>query len=79
MIDRQSDRFRVPLTRSHSSGFRTHKRKVVFTQSIIKLWNSLPQDAVMATGIEGFKRGMDNFMEVTEVHQWPLAWPMVAR
>ena len=28
---------------------RTNKRKYFFTQHIVKLWNSLPQDVVMAT------------------------------
>ena len=28
---------------------RTNKRKDVFTQHVVKLWNSLPQDVVMAT------------------------------
>ena len=29
--------------------FRTNKRKYFFRQHIVKLWNSLPQDVVMAT------------------------------
>ena len=31
--------------------FRTDKRKYFFTQCIVKLWNSLPQDVAMATKI----------------------------
>ena len=38
--------------------FRTDKRKYFFTQRIVKLWNSLPQDVVMATNLDGFKRGV---------------------
>lgn len=30
---------------------------------VIKMWNSLAEDVVMATGTESFKRGWDNFME----------------
>ena len=37
--------------------FRIDKRKYFFTQRIVKLWNSLPQDVVMATNLDGFKRG----------------------
>ena len=33
---------------------RTNKRKYFFTQHIVKLWNSLPQDVVMATNLDGF-------------------------
>ena len=43
--------------------FRTNKRKYFFTQCIVKLWNSLPQDVVMATNLDGFKRGLARFLE----------------
>ena len=33
------------------------------TQHIVKLWNSLPQDVVIATKLDGFKRGLDKFLE----------------
>ena len=42
---------------------RTNKRKDFFTQRIVKLWNSLPQDVVMSTNLDGFKRGLDKFLE----------------
>ena len=41
---------------------RTNKRKDFFTQRIIKLWNSLTQDVVMATNLDDFKRGLDKFL-----------------
>ena len=39
--------------------FRTDKRKYFFAQCIVLQWNSLPQDVVMATNLDGFKRGLD--------------------
>ena len=47
---------------------RTNKRKYFFTQCIVKLWNSLPQDVVIATNLDGFKRGLDKFMEVKAIN-----------
>ena len=41
----------------------TTKRTYFFTQRIVKLWNSLPQDVVMATNWHGYKRGVDKFLE----------------
>ena len=41
----------------------TNKRKYFFTQHTVKLWNSLPQYAVMAANLNGFKRGLDKFLE----------------
>ena len=43
--------------------FSTDKRKDFFTQHIVKLWNSLPQDVVMATNLDGSERGLDKFLE----------------
>ena len=43
--------------------FRSNKRKCFFTQLIVKLWNSLPQDVMTATNLDGFKRGLDKFLE----------------
>ena len=43
--------------------FRTDQRKDFFTQRRVKLRNSLPQDVVMATNLDGFQRGLDNFLE----------------
>ena len=45
------------------SRFKTNKRKYSFTKHIIKLWNSLPQDAMEAKTINEFKKGLDKFME----------------
>ena len=45
---------------------RTNKRKYFFRQCIFKLWNSLPQDVVMATNLDGFKRGFDKFLEAKD-------------
>ena len=42
---------------------RTHKRKYLFTQRVVSLWNSFPQDMVMASGLDAFKRGLDRFLE----------------
>lgn len=38
--------------------FRMNKKKY-FTKYIIKLWNSLPQDVMMANGLGCFKRELD--------------------
>ena len=46
---------------------RTDRRKCFFTQHIVKLCNSLPQDVVMATDLDGFKRGLDIFLEVRAI------------
>ena len=43
--------------------YRTNKSKYFFTQRIIKLWNSLPEDVVTATHLDGFKKGLDRFLE----------------
>ena len=42
---------------------RTDKIKDLFTQCVVSLWNSLPQDVVMASGLDAFKRGLDRFLE----------------
>ena len=47
--------------------FRTNKRKS-FTLRRVKLWNSLPQDVVMATNLDGFKRGLYKFLEEKAIH-----------
>ena len=36
----------------------TDKRKYFFIQCVISLWNSLPQNVVMASGLDAFKRGI---------------------
>ena len=46
---------------------RTNKRKYFFTQHIVKLWNSVPQDVVMDTNLDGFKRGLDKFLEAKAI------------
>ena len=47
---------------------RTNKRKDFFTERIVKLWNSLPHDVVMATNLDGFKRGLDKFLEAKAIN-----------
>ena len=46
---------------------RTNKGRYFFTQHIVKLWNSQPQDVVMATNLDGFKRGLDTFLETKAI------------
>ena len=51
-------------TRGHSlrikgRPFKTEVRKNVFTQRVVNLWNSLPQRAVEAKSLDGFKRELD--------------------
>ena len=41
----------------------TNKRKYFFTQRIIGLWNSMPEEMVTAVSLDSFKRGLDQFME----------------
>ena len=36
----------------------TDKRKYFFTQHVVSLWNSLPQD-VIASSLDAFKKGLD--------------------
>lgn len=45
-----------------------------FTQHVANLLHSLPENVAMATNLEGFKTGLDNFM----VHQWVLAKMVVS-
>ena len=55
---------------------RTNKRKYFSTQHIVELWNSLPQDVVMATHLDGFKRELDKFLG-GQGCQWLLAMMVV--
>ena len=48
--------------------YRTDNRKYFFRQRIVNLWNSLSQDVVMATNLDGFKRGLDKFLEEKAIH-----------
>ena len=54
-------------TRGHllklSVGRVRRDQKYFFTQHVVKVWNSLPQDMVMASGLDAFKRGLDRFLE----------------
>ena len=59
-------------TRGHSLQLnvgttRTDKRKYFFIQRVVSLWSSLPQDVVMASGLDAFKRGLDRFLEKTSI------------
>ena len=42
---------------------RTDQRKDFFTQQVVSLWNSLPQDVVISSDLDAFKRGLDRFLE----------------
>ncbi|XP_055492473.1 uncharacterized protein LOC129697841 [Leucoraja erinacea] len=51
-------------TRGHSlrirgKSFRTEMRKTFFTQTVVNLWNSLPQNVVEASSLAIFKRELD--------------------
>ena len=48
--------------------FRTNKRKDFFTQCIVKLWSSLPQDVVMATNLDVFKREFNKFLKENAIN-----------
>lgn len=39
------------------------KGRCSFTQHIVNVWNSFPQDVVMATSLDSFEKGLDTFME----------------
>ena len=39
------------------------KRKDFFTLGVASLWNCLPQDVVMASGLDAFERELDKFLE----------------
>ena len=47
---------------------RTNKRKDFFTQCIVQFRNSLPQDVVMATNLDGFKWGSNKFLEAKAIN-----------
>lgn len=42
---------------------KTSSRRCWFTQQVVTLWNSLPQDAVGTTSLHGFKKQQDKHME----------------
>ena len=54
----QNTRTRGHPLKLRAGRVRTDKRKYFFTQRIVSLWNSLPQDVVMASGLDAFKRGL---------------------
>ena len=59
----QNTRTRGHTLKLRAGRVKTDKRKYFFTQRIVSLWNSLPQDVVMASGLDAFKRELDRFLE----------------
>lgn len=51
------------LTKLLSTAYKTDKKRWHFTQCIIDLWNSLPQDVFFPTSVDGFKTGLGHFMK----------------
>ena len=45
---------------------RTDKRKHFLTQCV-SLWDSLPEDVVMASGLNAFKGGLNRFLEENSI------------
>ena len=54
----QNTRTRGHTLKLSAGRVNTDKRKYVFTQRVFSLWNSLPQDVVMASGLDAFKKGI---------------------
>lgn len=42
---------------------RAEERKYFCSQRVVKLWNSLPLEAVLAPGLDGFQKGLGRFLE----------------
>lgn len=42
---------------------KTSSKSCSFTQQVVTLWKSLPQDAVGATGLQGFKKQQKKCLE----------------
>ena len=42
---------------------RTDKRTYFFSQHVVSLWNCLPQNMGMASGLDAFKRGLYRLLE----------------
>ena len=51
---------------------RTDKRKYFFTECVVRLWNVLPQDMVMASGLDAFKMGLDRYLEEKSIAGYKL-------
>lgn len=49
---------------------RKKKRKCFFTRCLIKLRNSLPQDLMVVTGLDGFKKESVKFMKVRSINHY---------
>ena len=60
----QNTRTRGHTLKLRAGRVRTDKRKYIcFYQRVVSLWNSLPQEVVMASGLDAFQRGLDRFLE----------------
>ncbi|KAG9461130.1 hypothetical protein GDO78_018003 [Eleutherodactylus coqui] len=62
------------VTRGHplrleESRFHHQHRRRYFTVRAVSLWNSLPEDVVMAGSIEEFKRDWMSFYDITGYRQ----------
>ena len=69
-------------TRGHSlklsvGRVRTDKRKHLFTQHGVSLWNPLPQDVMMSSGLDALKRGLDRFLEEKSISGYKPWWGLI--
>lgn len=63
-----SDNTRIREHKMKLVGSRTNKRKFFFTQRVIILWNSEPQDTMKTGNLTQFKRGLDKFVKERSIN-----------